>query len=221
MQREIRLTSDGSHTIALAGTQVTYHSHHGAIAESMHVFIDAGFRFLLSTRHRPLLTVLEVGMGTGLNALLTLREALAIKQKVRYIAIETDPLQETEFSAINHGALLGVQTAFENIHRCPWEKECLINDDFILHKKNISLLDLVPTETVDCIYFDAFAPTDQPELWTEDVFTKLRSMLAPDGVLVTYSSKSSMRRAMTAAGFRVTKIPGPMGKRDMVRAFRG
>lgn len=220
MQREIRLTADGSHTIGFAGTKVSYHSHKGAIAESIHVFVDAGFNYLRRQVPREAVTILEIGFGTGLNALLTLKEAIAQQQNVRYISIETMPVTEAEYTHINHGEILQMKAFFQQLHQSPWEEDVPIDPRFILHKKNISLLDLFLNETVDCIYFDAFAPNDQPELWTEKVFANLFSVLSAGGILVTYSSNSNMRRAMQAAGFRVTKIPGALGKRDMVRAIK-
>lgn len=220
MQREIKLTADGSHTIAIPETNVTYHSHHGAIAESRWVFLDAGFSYLHSTSQHDTINVLEIGFGTGLNALLTLQEAIVQQQKVHYTAVEKYPLTQEEFEKVNHGRLLHAEENFLALHKAEWEKDIAIGPFFTLHKKNISLEGLLPGTKANCIYFDAFAPTDQPELWTQEVFEKLFSMLLPGGVLVTYSSKTTVRRAMQAAGFTVTKIPGPRGKRDMVRALK-
>jgi tRNA U34 5-methylaminomethyl-2-thiouridine-forming methyltransferase MnmC len=220
MEREITLTADGSHTIAVPGMNMTYHSHHGAIAESTWVFIDAGFSYLRKKAIYHPLTILEIGFGTGLNALLTLKEALAQQQPVHYITIETDPLIQEEFTKINHGNLVNMEDAFLQLHQSDWEKDIVTDPLFTMHKKKISLLDLSINDRLDCIYFDAFAPTDQPELWTQPVFEKLYELLMPGGILVTYSSKSIIRKAMQGAGFSVTKIPGPHGKRDMVRAFK-
>lgn len=219
MQREIKSTADGSHTIAIQGTDLTYHSFHGAIAESTWVYLDAGFSYLLSHSTYKSLHVLEIGFGTGLNALLTAKAAIAQQQKVHYTTIEKYPLAQEEFEKINHGELLGMNETFLRMHQSPWEKDVVLDPFFTLHKKNISLTDLSLTNKIDCIYFDAFAPADQPELWSQDVFEKLHNALNPGGVLVTYASKTTARKAMQAAGFKVTKIPGPHGKRDMVRAF--
>lgn len=220
MQREIKLTADGSHTIAIPGMNVTYHSHHGAIGESMHVYIDAGLQPFLNPPARNALTILEIGFGTGLNALLTLREAVKHQQPIHYTAIELFPLTEKEITRINHGEQLCMQEEFIQLHTAPWEKEVVINEFFTLYKKEASLLTLENMAGISCIYFDAFSPTVQPELWTQAIFEKLYQFLAPGGMLVTYCSKSEVRRSMTAAGFTVTKIPGPWGKREMVRAGR-
>jgi tRNA U34 5-methylaminomethyl-2-thiouridine-forming methyltransferase MnmC len=220
MIREIRPTADGSHTIAIPEKNLTYHSHHGAIAESMHVFIEAGLIPLLNTPSQQLITILEIGFGTGLNALLAMQQAINYKKPLHYITIETDPLTEQEVATINHGHLLSLQEMFLQLHATHWEADISLNDFFTIHKKKISLLDLDLDTPVNCIFFDAFAPTDQPELWTQPVFEKLYKLLIPNGTLVTYSSKSVIRKAMHAAGFNVTKIPGPHGKRDMVRAIK-
>jgi len=220
MQREIRLTADGSHTIALTDAGITYHSHHGAVGESRHVFIEAGLQPLFQSAAAPI-HVLEVGFGTGLNALLTLQEVRLHQQSVLYTAIELFPLSTEEIGQLNYGQLLQDQSAFLAIHEANWEETIAIDPFFTLRKQKSSLLTLEGVHDVTCIYFDAFSPTYQPELWTEAVFHQLYNLLLPGGVLVTYCSKSVVRKAMVAAGFQVAKIPGPWGKREMVRARRG
>ena len=216
--REIRLTADGSHTIAIPEMNVTYHSHHGALAESRHVYIDAGLHQLLSRSTDQPVKILEIGFGTGLNALLSLQEAIAHKRSIHYTAIDTHPLTQMETAQINHGKMLSLQEDFLQLHHSPWEEDIRISEYFTLKKMNVSLLGLNVSFAPNCIYFDAFSPTVQPELWTQPVFEKLYRALAPGGILVTYCSKSEIRRSMTSAGFSVTKIPGPYGKREMVRA---
>ncbi|MEO7530331.1 MAG: tRNA (5-methylaminomethyl-2-thiouridine)(34)-methyltransferase MnmD [Sediminibacterium sp.] len=218
MHREIKLTADGSHTIFIPDINVSYHSHHGAIAESRHVYIEAGLYQLLNKQPGKPIHILEIGFGTGLNALLSLQEAIKNAQPIHYTAIEPFPLSQTEAAQINHGKLLSLQDAFLQIHASPWEKDIILNTFFTLQKRNESLLNIKDIHSIDCIYFDAFAPTDQPELWTQDIFEKLFQMLAPKGILVTYCSKSVIRKAMEAAGFIIQKVPGPHGKRDMVSA---
>lgn len=220
MQRKIQLTADGSHTFSLPEMNVTYHSHHGAIGESMHVYIDAGLRPLLNNPGQSSIHIFEMGFGTGLNALLSLQKAIKYKQPIHYTAIELFPLTETEVTQINYGHLLNMENDFLAIHNCEWEKEIRIQEYFTLKKIKASLADPIISDPVNCIYFDAFSPTMQPELWTREIFEKMYITLAPGGVLVTYCSKSEIRRNMMAAGFTVTKIPGPWGKREMVRAQR-
>ena len=218
MQREIQLTADGSHTLSIPEMNVTYHSHHGAIGESVHVYIEAGLQPLLNHPSQTPIHIFEMGLGTGLNALLSLQKAMASKQPVNYMAVELYPLTETEIAHINYGHLLNAQDDFLAIHNCEWGKEIQLNKFFTLKKLRIELSNVMMTEPVHCIYFDAFSPTVQPELWTRELFEKMYKALAPGGILVTYCSKSEIRRNMTAAGFTVTKIPGPWGKREMVRA---
>lgn len=218
MQREIQLTADGSHTIVLTDRNISYHSKHGAVAESMHVFIEAGLLPLLSIAGQQPLAVLEIGLGTGLNALLTMREAIHNKRIISYTGIELFPVTASDAGMLNYGERLFMQEAFRKIHLSEWEQPVPLDDYFTLEKKQMSVHDLVLTGSFHCIYFDAFAPTEQPEMWTEAVFQKLYNHLHPGGVLVTYSSKTTVRNAMKQAGFIIRKIPGPYGKREMVRA---
>lgn len=219
MQREIQVTADGSHTIAIPEMKVTYHSHHGAIEESMHVYIKAGLHTLLpNPPTRNPLSILEIGFGTGLNALLSLREATTLQQHIQFTAIEPFPLSASEIAQINHGNLLSLQENFLKIHQANWEQDIVINKYFSLKKINRSLSQPLNISPVNCIYFDAFSPAVQPELWTKAVFEEMYQLLVTGGILVTYCSKTVVRRAMEAAGFTVTKIPGPYGKRDIVRA---
>jgi len=220
MQREIQITADGSHTLSIPEMKVTYHSHHGAIGESMHVYIEAGLQPLLNDPGFSPIHIFEMGFGTGLNALLTLQKAIEYKRQIHYAAVELFPLTEKEFMLLNYGKLLNCQDDYEQLHYSEWEKDIRINEFFTLKKNKKSLSDLIFTDPVNCIYFDAFSPTIQPELWTREIFEKMLSILQLGGTLVTYSSKSEIRRNMVAAGFSVTKIPGPWGKREMVRAER-
>lgn len=218
MQREIQLTADGSHTISIPEMKVTYHSHHGAIGESRHVYIQAGLQPLIAKANQQSIRILEVGFGTGLNALLTLQHAITHQQPIHYTAIEPFPLSAEEIVHINHGNLLSMQADFLALHNASWEQVIVINELFTLKKIKVSLLQLNEAEAINGIYFDVFSPNVQPELWTLAVFEKMYQCLAPDGVLLTYCSKSEVRRFMSAAGFRIEKIPGPWGKREMVRA---
>lgn len=221
MLREVTLTADGSHTVSVPDLGVTYHSHHGSLQESMHVFVEAGLLPMLSAvRPDETVRILEIGFGTGLNALVTLREAVQRTRKMQYISTEKYPLSASEVAVLNHGTLLNMQDRFLRLHEAPWEQETAITDHFSLLKLQCSLpapIDILP---VHCIYFDAFAPDVQPELWSQPFFEQLHQLLLPGGILTTYSSKGSVRRTLAAAGFRVEKIAGPRGKREMVRAHQ-
>ncbi|MCX6241123.1 MAG: tRNA (5-methylaminomethyl-2-thiouridine)(34)-methyltransferase MnmD [Bacteroidetes bacterium] len=219
---QVIITEDSSHTILNTELNETYHSSHGAVQESRHVFIDAGFRQIV--KGKDPFNVLEIGFGTGLNALLTLIEAEAVKKSVVYSAIEAYPLDQGTWTKLNYPGMLcpGEQTVFfEKIHLAGWGKEEKISSFFSLHKILMKLQDYSPFENhLDLIYFDAFSPAVQPELWTNEIFRKLFIAMKRGGVLTTYSVKGDVIRSMKAAGFIVEKIPGPPGKRQISRATK-
>jgi tRNA U34 5-methylaminomethyl-2-thiouridine-forming methyltransferase MnmC len=220
MYREIQLTADGSHTVAIPDQNLHFHSHHGAVQESTHVFIQAGLLPVMEQRKTEPIHILEIGFGTGLNALLSLREAITHQCPVLFSSFEKYPLTATEVAQLNHGVLLSMQEAFQKLHLAAWEQKVEIDPFFTLEKKQLSLPAPINTEPVHLVYFDAFAPDAQPELWTAGFFRTLFETMVQGGALVTYCSKSDVRRAMVAAGLRVEKIPGPWGKREMVRAWK-
>jgi tRNA U34 5-methylaminomethyl-2-thiouridine-forming methyltransferase MnmC len=220
MKREIIVTKDGSHTVGMPEMNVTYHSHHGALQESLHVFIETGLLYLLnrSERHETQLRIFEMGFGTGLNAFLTAIEAEKRKAAIHYTAVEMYPLSIEEANALNYHLVLGQKDLFERLHQREWGSDIPISEYFTFRKEHTDLQNFSPGQPFHLVYFDAFAPSAQPELWTEAVFKKLFDMITEKGVLVTYCSKGSVRRAMQAAGFSVTKLAGPPGKREIVRA---
>lgn len=221
MQRIPLLTKDGSHTISVPELNVTYHSVHGAIQESMHVFIEAGLHYYLSNKTKDNISILEMGLGTGLNALLTMIEAEKLNLPVFYTALEAFPLDVATADSLNYCHLLNrneLKGDFIKLHECEWNKTVALSETVSLHKVNISLQNYEPSVKFDLVYYDAFAPAAQPELWTAEIFSKLFNLMAEGGVLVTYCSKGDVRRALQTAGFVVTKIPGPPGKREMLRA---
>ena len=218
MKRELIVTADGSHTVAIPDLNVTYHSRRGAIQESMHVFIEAGLRYILNQSTVPSINLFEMGFGTGLNAFLTAIEAQNQQRKVQYTAVEPYPLSPEEAAGLNYSKTLQHHKLFTALHQSPWNGDVTISDSFTLRKEKVSLFNFSTHQLFNLIYYDAFAPAAQPELWTVEVFQKLFDLLAPRGVLVTYCAKGAVRRAMTAAGFTVTKLPGPAGKREMLRA---
>jgi tRNA U34 5-methylaminomethyl-2-thiouridine-forming methyltransferase MnmC len=221
--RIIQLTADGSHTIAIPELNVTYHSKHGAIQESMHVFIKEGLHYLLSRdlfNKDEVINVFEVGFGTGLNAWLSLNEAIKNNQKIFYQTIEPYPLSINEAEKLNYPSLFNkdLQKYFFELHECEWNKETIIHPLFLFKKLKIQLQDFSSNKKFNLIYFDAFDPTAQPELWAENIFRKIFDLLYSNGILVTYCSKGNVRRAMQAAGFIVEKLKGPPGKREIIRA---
>jgi tRNA U34 5-methylaminomethyl-2-thiouridine-forming methyltransferase MnmC len=220
---EVRTTADGSPTLYVPALDEHYHSHHGAAQESRHVFIEAGLRPLLAAglgQKQPL-QLLEVGLGTGLNALLTLKEANAAHALVCYEGYETHPLPAEAIAALHpqwHDQP-ELSLAFTELHEAPWDEHTALSEDLTVHKVQAPIQAAVlPTDFYNLIYFDAFAPEKQPELWTEDVFAKLYAAAAPGAVLVSYCAQGQFRRNLRAAGWLTEKLPGPPGKREMTRA---
>lgn len=219
MKREIITTADGSKTIQLVDWNEQYHSKHGAIQEAYHVFIKSGL-VLFNTQN---ITLLEIGFGTGLNALITYLEAPKLNLDVHYTGVEAYPVKSEEITELDYCTALKDNTLvadFEKMHASPWEKEIAISESFTLHKQQKGFIEIKDVNAFNLIYFDAFGARVQPELWTEAIFEKMYTALKNKGVLVTYSAKGSVRRAMQAVGFEVERLPGPPGKREMLRATK-
>lgn len=213
-------TKDGSQTILNEELGSTYHSRHGALTESKHVFIDKGLRKLLDGQVTDI-TLLEMGFGTGLNALLTLALSQEHNLNVNYHGLELYPVPNEVWKGYElPEELTSNRTDFEDLHGANWDERIVLNGNFQLTKHYVSLLDFESKEKFNLVYFDAFEPETQPELWTDDVFTKLFGLMADGGVLTTYCCKGYVRRNMIAAGFVVEKVPGPPGKREMIIAHR-
>ena len=218
LSRTLVLTADGSHTVSLPEANITFHSKHGAIQESKHVFIDAGFSYAKTVFPGEALSILEIGFGTGLNAFLTAIEALSMEQPIRYTAIDIHPLDMVTTTALNYPDKLGHEDLFNAIQLSPWNSSSPIHERFTLEKDIADLMEFTCREQFHLVYFDAFSPEAQPELWTEEIFERLAGCMFPGASLVTYCSKSIVRRALKDAGWKVAKLPGPRGKREMVRA---
>ena len=219
MKREIIITSDGSTTIQLPDWNEQYHSKHGAIQEAYHVFLDSGF-FKIDLQE---IAVLEIGFGTGLNAFITFLEARKLQKKINYVGVEAYPISVEEFQKLNYVTELKAvecQTVFDEMHGVSWEEEHSISKDFQLLKRKQFFQDIHDAAAFDLIYFDAFGAQNQPELWTEEIFAKMYKAIKDNGILVTYSAKGSVRRAMQSVGFTVERLPGPPGKREMLRATK-
>jgi tRNA U34 5-methylaminomethyl-2-thiouridine-forming methyltransferase MnmC len=219
MKREIILTTDGSTTIHLPDWNENYHSTHGAIQESNHVFLDKG----LAAISLPEISILEIGFGTGLNCFLTLLEAEKKEVSIDYVGIEAYPVTIKEAQQLNYVAELKAaakQFVFDEIHSSIWEEKHQITDRFTLLKTKQFFEDIHVLEQFNLIYFDAFGPRHQPELWSVAIFKKMHAALKINGILVTYSAKGSVRRAMQEVGFLVEKLQGPPGKREMLRATK-
>jgi tRNA U34 5-methylaminomethyl-2-thiouridine-forming methyltransferase MnmC len=218
MNRELRLTKDGSHTMYVNELDEPYHSIHGAIQESKHVFINQGFHKIRKSPVR----VLEMGLGTGLNLLLTLHESKKPGFGVYYHAVEKYPLIPSEYNMLNFEKVISCNPKgiLLKMHKAPWGKDYNLTGNFIIHKEKTDFSSMSPAGKFDLVYFDAFAPDKQPQLWTGEIFSKLFNLLNPGAILVTYTSKGSVRRTLISCGFEVIKLPGPPGKWEMIRATK-
>lgn len=222
-QPKIIVTEDGSHTLYLEDIKETYHSFHGALQESNHVFIEAGLNYVLNMTGNRLINILEIGFGTGLNALLTVLNVLEKDCSVNYHSLEPFPLDLNLIKNLNYPGLLNKKHEaglFLNLHTCEWGKSVAITANFSLYKQKITLQDYQPASSFQLIYFDAFAPGKQSELWTLEIVKKVTDLLEPEGVLVTYCAKGQFKRDLAGLGLNVETLPGPPGKKEMVRAIK-
>jgi tRNA U34 5-methylaminomethyl-2-thiouridine-forming methyltransferase MnmC len=220
MNRHWVKTKDGSPSLYVPELQQHYHSLHGALQESRHVFIAAG---LLTLAQQESLSILEIGFGTGLNALLSHFEKGNPEQHICYHSLEKYPLQKSEWESLEWPELFTESPQYRDfylsLHQAEWNKDCALDPYFKLCKMEEDLKQFEPKKDFyDLIYFDAFSPEAQADLWTVEVFEKMQTALKPGGKLLTYCVKGSVRRAMKAANLEVEKIPGPPGKREMARA---
>lgn len=206
-------------TIHLPEWDEPYHSKHGAIHEAMHVFIENGLRQVSKRVDKKNISILEIGFGTGLNALLTKKISAGNNWNIIYTGVEAYPVSLEEASLLNYAECLALpKDDFMHLHRIPWETPFSLTTSFQLTKRKQFFNQMNDQNRYDLIYFDAFGARVQPELWTESIFELMFHALKQGGILVTYAAKGSVRRAMLAVGFEVERLPGPPGKREMLRA---
>ena len=218
VNNNIFITEDGSHSMFSEKHGVSYHSKYGAIQETEHVFINAAFRHQLPTSS---LAILDIGFGTGLNAYMTLLEADQKKVKVDYVGIEAYPISADVFQQLNYAELLQKDNSvFQKLHQLAWDESHSISEYFDFEKRQTRFENLVYNNQFDVIYFDAFAPNAQPELWEENILQKMYDALKINGVLTTYCAKGVVKRTFKKVGFEIEAIPGPPGKREMTRALK-
>lgn len=242
MKREIIITADGSSTIHIPEWNEHYHSKHGAIQEAYHVFIKHGLHHLCppelvsgsikknqynftssAVEKSQSISILEIGFGTGLNAFITYLEAEKLNLNIDYVGVEGYPVASNEIRHLNYLSELKADSraeVFQNMHNLNWEKQFNLSQSFQLTKQQKMFDEISDENKFNLVYFDAFGARVQPELWTESIFQKMYVALKPKGILVTYSAKGSVRRAMQSVGFTVERLPGPPGKREMLRATK-
>jgi len=233
LKRKIITTGDGSKTIQIEDWDEQYHSVHGAIQEANHVFIKHGLHHICNTdmlevatnknqQNIPEISILEIGFGTGLNTFITALEAHKLGIKIDYVGVEAYPVATNEVNQLNYAELIQKEASemFNKLHEVPWEEQFEISPSFLLTKRQQFFSEIKDQSSFDLIYFDAFGARVQPDLWTEAIFDIMYHALKSNGVLVTYSAKGSVRRAMQAVGFTVERLEGPPGKREMLRASK-
>lgn len=216
MKRDVIITSDGSTTIQIPEWDEQYHSKHGAIQEAYHVFIKYG----LDTFLGPTVSVLEIGLGTGLNCFITYLESKKRNLNIDYTGVEAYPVSKEEIAKMNYVSELKSTDfdVFKKLHSSKWNEAVSLDTNFLLAKRKQFFHEIDDQNKYNLIYFDAFGARVQPELWTVEIFKIMFNALKSNGVLVTYSAKGSVRRAMIEVGFTVEKLKGPPGKREMLRA---
>ena len=217
---EIYITEDGSHSIRSNRFGVGYHSKHGAIDEAYHVFIDAALRFKAVVQKD--INILEIGFGTGLNAFITYLEAIKRNLHITYTAVEAYPITIDQAETLNYPRLLNTekQDFYLNMHRAEWNTSICLDESFSINKQLIKFEELNFINEFDIIYFDAFAPNAQPELWSQEMMQKMYQALKENGILTTYCAKGVVKRTMKSVGFTIEALPGPPFKREMTRAIK-
>ena len=215
MKKELLPTSDGSHTIYLPELDETYHSRHGAITESDYVYIRNGLE-AVSTAGESL-DVLEFGFGTGLNALLTLLWAKEHGKKIRYLSVEKYPLTEDTWTKLNYGEELKAPADFEQLHKASWNQWQELHPSFALFKYDGDFLRFKSERDVDVLFYDAFAPSRQADVWTKEYLEKAAESLKTGGVFITYCAQGEFRRNLKETGFEMQSLQGPPGKKEITR----
>ena len=216
---KLEQTADGSYTLYVPELDEHYHSVKGALTESQHIFIDMGLKHSSVTAPH----ILEIGLGTGLNCVLTLLEAKESQRHVHYTGIERYPLNEEIIHKLNYPSIIGKECEedYFAIHQAPWEEDVCLSPWFTLHKLEGDFTHYSFEQKYDIIYFDAFAPEKQPEMWEQSLFDNLYQVLNEGGILTTYCAKGVVRRMLQTAGFKVERLPGPPGgKREILRAIK-
>jgi len=211
---ELKISADGSHTLFVPELDEHYHSVNGAHDESMHVFIRPALQYC----RKQEVSILEIGLGTGLNAFLSYLNQE--DKTIHYHALEKYPISEEFCQQLNYANNTEAKDIFERLHLLPWNTDQALTPSFSLLKDEVDLTNIQFTRHYDVVYFDAFAPDVQPEMWSQEIFQKIYDAMSPDGILTTYCAKGVVRRTMQACGFTVERLEGPKGKREMLRAIK-
>ena len=218
MNSELLITEDGSNSLYVPEIDECYHSSHGAIQESRHIFIEAGLKQFRKSE----INVLEVGFGTGLNAFLTMIQAERSGKQIQYVSLEKYPVETEKALQLNYPEelLSEKRSCFELMHLSDWNKKVQLTPFFSLEKVETDFTQYTPVDKFDIVFFDAFSPEKQPEMWTQERFGLIYKYCNDAAILTTYCAKGVVRRAMQAAGFTVERLTGPPGKREILRGIR-
>lgn len=219
MKTELITTEDNSKSLRNIELDETYHSSHGAIQESVHIFIEAGLKQI----SKPVINILEIGFGTGLNAILSLNEAIEKNYKINFTTIEKYPITKETASLLNYPELINpkIQEEFQKLHSCGWDNKENIHNQFSITKNLANITDFNYGNNIfDIVFFDAFSPKKQPELWSSEVFKRIFDAMKPDGILTTYCCQGQVKRNLLSVGFKIKKLPGPPGKREFLKATK-
>lgn len=231
-QPQVIMTGDGSHSLWIPDLNETYHSTHGAIQESKHVFIQYGLLYWLHHQTKSSINILEIGLGTGLNVLLTYLQLLTTRVRATYTGLEPYPIPRAYTQQLNYAAQLArgtdcpityqdLQATFEQIHQGAATSSCHLSDHFLLQKNECPLQNFyAPPNTFDLVYFDAFSPSKQPAVWGSTVLQKVSQMMKHHGIVVTYCAQGKLKRHLRQLGMYVETLPGPPGKREVTRAHK-
>lgn len=223
MEREIKTTQDGSKTLYIKDLNENYHSHHGALREAEHVFINNGLKLLNDCE----INILELGFGTGLNVLVTINEFLKTDKNhiIHYFTLEKYPITSSEIENLSYESLFDsekLKKIYFDIHHAEWEKPFEVLPNFFLTKIKCDFFDLqhINLPPINLVYFDCFGARVQPDLWEKSLFELVADKMSQNGLLTTYSSKGSVRRVLEELNFKVEKKAGPPGKREMINAIK-
>jgi tRNA U34 5-methylaminomethyl-2-thiouridine-forming methyltransferase MnmC len=217
-------TGDGSNTILLEDIDETYHSRHGAVQESIHVFLKNGFRYLLSEQPGKRIQIFELGLGTGLNAVLTALDSRKFRILVEYTSLEPYPVSKDIIEMLNFDVIFNNpsdKSMLKEIHSMKWEEFKILHPYFKFRKLKTTIQDYNPgKDSYNLVYFDAFAPNKQPEIWHKDILKKVFNILSGESVFVTYCAQGQVKRDLREIGFTVESLQGPPGKKEMIRAIK-
>ena len=223
---KVLLTKDGSHTVYNCALDESYHAYNGALTESEYVYIEHGLNYYLQQSKHPSnknIRILEFGFGTGLNTILTLAESRQSDCKIHYTSAEPYPLPDDVIRHLNHGQLIknDFEALFNQVHNAKWDEDVNLTDAFTIHKAHLKIEELPNYgPQFDILFYDAFAPSKQPEAWTFDVLKRCSDLLSPEGLLVTYCANGQFKRNLKSLGFELVQIEGPMGRKEMTRAWK-